>query len=122
MLSIKPIHQKDLKTIWEKGYTQDFPEWAKYNAPYFDEYKQLDFESFKKENASFYLNATIVHGIYVNDEIIGSVMIYYESQKTRWLEAGILIYKEEDWNKGYGQDAMTLWFDKVFEDIVLNGN
>ncbi|HZJ87346.1 MAG TPA: GNAT family protein [Erysipelothrix sp.] len=117
MLEIKPIHKSDLKIIWESGYTQPFPKWAMYNAPYFGDYEKVDYRSFKQKYANFYLNSNTVHGIYVDEVIIGSVTYYYESKKTRWLEAGILIYSEEYWNKGYGLKAMRLWFDKLFNDI-----
>lgn len=124
MIKLKKIKQKDLKVIWLKAYQEDMPKWATLNAPYFEEYQKYeDFETFFKEESKFFVRDS-VRGIYLDGEIIGAVSYYYESKKTRWLEAGILIFEEENWGKGFGFEALTLWFDKIFKlekDIVRIG-
>lgn len=115
MLQLKKIQQSDLYRIWKIAFTEDFPKWAYYNAPYFDEYRKVDYDDFIEHQSDFFLNHESVRGIYIDEEIIGTVSYYFESKKTRWLETGILLFDENTWNQGYGRRALSIWFDIVFE-------
>lgn len=49
-----------------------------------------------------------------SDAVIGCVSSYWESIETNWLCIGIMIYDPKHWNKGIGQEALTLWCDYLF--------
>jgi len=49
------------------------------------------------------------------DEAVGMVSRYWISQETNWSAIGIVIYDPENWGKGYGTDALSLWCDYLFE-------
>lgn len=116
MIELKQIKETDLPIIHDIGYTEEMPFWATMNAPYFNEYKQVDLEEFLKTEAAYYLKDEGVAGIYLNDVIIGMVSCYWESKATRWLEMGIVIYQESKLRKGYGREAMRLWIQKCFSN------
>ena len=46
MIELKRIKKENLKELYNIIYTSENPEWSKYNAPYFNEYKFLDFDIF----------------------------------------------------------------------------
>ena len=39
MITLKKIKEVHLKDLYKIIYSSDNPEWSKYNAPYFNEYK-----------------------------------------------------------------------------------
>lgn len=115
MLEIKPVtKEKDIYHLWEIGFSQDNPEWSKWNGPYFEDYNQMNYEQFK-EKMTFYQNDKYNQGIFVNNILVGMLFRYWENKKTRWLEVGIVIYDENYWNKGIGSQAMSLWLTDTFE-------
>lgn len=116
MIELKRIQESDLARIHDIGFTRKRPFWAKMNAPYFEEYEQLDFPMFLKKQSKVFLKDEEILGIYLNDTIIGVVTSYWESKPTRWLEVGILIYDFDALRKGYGKEALELWIDRCFED------
>ena len=111
MINLKRIKESDLKQIYKIEYQEEFPFWAEMNAPYFDEYRQVDFETFLKDNSKFYLWESNLLGIFIDDEIIGTVSAYWESEVTRWLEVGILIFSSDHHHKGYGSQALAKWIE-----------
>lgn len=115
-VTLQPITQKDVKRLWEIGFCATQPEWAKWNAPYFNDYKAYDFETFQKE-VTFYKNQEHNWGIFVNDLLVGLVSRYWIDQNTRWLEIGIVIYDENYWSGGIGTQALTQWISKTFHDL-----
>ena len=50
------------------------------------------------------------------DEIIGTVNWYWKSKETDWLEIGIVIFNENNWNKGIGTKTLRKWINQVFDD------
>lgn len=115
MIDIRPIQQKDLMRLHEIAFTQEMPEWAKLNAPYFHEYKSSTLEDFIHEGAQFYLEKSNRQGIFMDDEIIGFVSAQWESKETRWLEVGIIIYEPLMWGQGLGTLAFKYWIQNCFD-------
>ena len=44
-LLIRPIIEQDLHKLWELNYKEKYPEWKKWDAPYF-EHKQIPLEEY----------------------------------------------------------------------------
>ncbi|MBF0714155.1 GNAT family N-acetyltransferase [Gemella sp. GH3] len=117
MIEIKPVTQeKDIYRLWEIGFSRENMEWTKWNGPYFDDYKVYTYEQFKKE-MTFYRSSNN-WGIFVDNQLVGMLFRYWECEKTRWLEIGIVIYDENCWDKKVGRVALSLWIDKTFVDFT----
>lgn len=112
---LRLIANIDLKPLWELKYNKEYPEWAKWDGPYF-EFKKEPFEDFckKMEEATHKEHPSRLIIEYQN-KIIGTVNYYWENQKTRWLEVGIDIYDPDYWNRGLGTEALTLWITHLFD-------
>ncbi|MEM7798906.1 MAG: GNAT family protein [Chloroflexota bacterium] len=50
-----------------------------------------------------------------SDELIGMVTRYWISQETKWSAVGIVIFNPDDWGKGIGYEALSLWCRYLFE-------
>lgn len=116
-IELKKIFKEDLRRIYKIQYSSEYPEWAKYNAPYFNEYKLISYDQFLISNQVPFLISDNVRSIVVNDEIVGIVTRYWENKDTRWLEVGIVIYDETFWNKGIALKVLKVWIDKCFIDF-----
>lgn len=52
---LKKLRETDLPILHTLIYSSEKPRWTLYNAPYFDEYKQLNLETFlQSENHLFF--------------------------------------------------------------------
>lgn len=116
-MELRRIKEMDLKDLYDVQFTSEMPEWAKLNAPYFNEYKFVSYDEFLKEDTKFYLAPDNCLGIYVDNKIIGVISRYWESKDTRWLEVGLVIYDESYWGQGIGYKALNEWIDKCFKDF-----
>ena len=112
-MKLRKITQQDLKHLWEIGFTQEDVEWAKWDAPYFEEYKVISFDEFIATYKNWFQSEQVL-GIEVDGHLIGMVSCYWEDERTRWLEIGIIIYQENEWSKGYGTRALKQWITQVF--------
>ncbi len=54
--------------------------------------------------------------IIYNGEIVGCCSWYWRSVETNWLEIGIVIFDEENWSKGIGTKAFSMWIDFMFNE------
>ncbi|MFJ7829384.1 GNAT family N-acetyltransferase [Peribacillus sp. NPDC097197] len=116
-LMIRPIIEEDLHTLWELMYKDEFPEWKKWDAPYF-EHKHIPFDEFvsKKER---YVDQDNRWAIEVNGKVVGTVSYYWEHESSYWLEMGIAIYTPNLWSGGYGSKALRLWIEHLFHTLPL---
>ena len=70
MIELKRIKKENLKELYNIIYTSENPEWSKYNAPYFNEYKFIDFDVFLLTNHhEFYLSDRCC-GIFVDNNVM----------------------------------------------------
>lgn len=115
-IQLRPFKSTDLETLWQLGFSQVDPAWTKTNAPYFEEYQAYsDSKSFiESALADFFLSSN-VQAVFYQGELVGMVSRYWESQKTRWMEVGIVIYADGLWSKGIGTQALTKWVGQTFE-------
>ncbi|MCB9232329.1 MAG: GNAT family N-acetyltransferase [Bacteroidia bacterium] len=49
------------------------------------------------------------------NKLIGLVSWYWQSEETNWKSIGIVIYDPENWSKGIGFEALSLWINYLFE-------
>lgn len=118
MIELKPFNEQDLRIIWAIGFKEEYPEWSKWNSPYFDEYRSYQtFEEFKQSKVFDYLMSDTCRGIFLDSKPIGKVSRYWENKMTRWLEIGIIIYQSNGWSKGIGFMALTQWVTQTFFDF-----
>lgn len=107
-----------LKTIWQQGFTENDPEWAKWNAPYYEDYQKYStFNDFKNSEVAAYLLSSSCKCIVLNDKPIGTVSKNWKDEKTRWLDIGIVIYNSQYWSGGIGTTAIKLWITEIFENM-----
>ena len=95
-VTVKKIDENDFKRLHSIIYQGESPEWKKWDGPYFDDYKFIDYDNFLKEKVDFFKSDN-VKGIYIDKILVGTVSRYWEDRKTRWLEVGIVIYDSNYW-------------------------
>mgnify|MGYP001942959834 CR=1 FL=1 len=90
--------------------------WLQYNGPYFP-YTAPSFEAF--EAGTFKHLTRGLRGMVIEHkgDPVGTVTYYWESDATRWLEVGILIYDSTRWGMGVGRRALRLWITHLFENL-----
>lgn len=119
VVKIKPIRYEELSYLWQIGFSdKGIPEWKQWDGPYFDDYRPTTETEFIGTYETLVRQEKLI-GIYVDERLIGQVTRYWENEKTRWLEIGIIIYESEYWNGGYGTEALTQWITQTFQDIPL---
>ena len=115
MVKLDKIQKNDLRKLYDIEYSSDKPKWKEYDAPYFDDFSFKTYDEFiLSKEVDFFLGKR-VKGIYFNDVLIGIVSKYWEDEKTRWLEVGIVIFDDNFWNKGIGSKALLLWIEEIFD-------
>lgn len=115
MITLKKIEEKHLIDLYNVIYSSENPEWSKYNAPYFNEFKFIDLETFLLKNHHEYYLSERVLGIFFNNKPVGIITYYWENFATRWLEIGIIIYDNCIWSKGIGFTALSKWIKICFD-------
>ena len=50
MITLKKIEEKHLTDLYNVIYSSETPEWSKYNAPYFNDFKLIDLDTFLLKN------------------------------------------------------------------------
>ncbi|MFT4417195.1 GNAT family N-acetyltransferase [Fredinandcohnia humi] len=116
---LREIQREDLEILWELRYGDPNPEWKKWDAPYFP-HERMEKETFLKKyekEVDKQPEPRTQLIIEADNEIIGTVVYYWENEATRWLEMGITIYLPEYWNGGYGTESIQLWTNYLFESI-----
>ncbi|MGV3488702.1 MAG: GNAT family N-acetyltransferase [Tuberibacillus sp.] len=118
-VTLKPLTKSELPLLYELMHetTGDIPEWKKWDAPYYPYFKP-SYRSFRHQYQSE-LAEKNRYLIYSGELLIGMVTFYWEHQPSNWLEAGIVIYRPEYWNGGYGTEAMFLWVDHLFKTLPI---
>jgi acetyltransferase, GNAT family len=110
--------KRHLSKIWQIGFSKETPEWSKWNAPYFNEYRPFeDFEQFESSEISEFLMSEGCRCIVVGGQPIGMVSKSWINEATRWLEIGIVIYDEQWWNQGIATKALKMWITAIFDEI-----
>ncbi|MFD0050387.1 GNAT family N-acetyltransferase [Actinomycetes bacterium NPDC127524] len=116
-LIIRPIAEEDIPVLWQMIYSEESPEWKKWDAPYF-EHKKVSFEDYEANKGNI-INSYRLWAIEVNGEIAGTVSYYWEHEPSRWLEMGIVLYNPLSWGCGYGTRVLRLWINHLFTALPL---
>lgn len=119
LVTLKTLTEQDLPVLWGLLYGTQDPPWKRWDAPYFPlKHKRL--EEYKKSihTAGSY-DAIAKLGIWVDLELIGTVGYYWEDETSLWLEAGVTLYLEQYWSRGYGRESLRLWFSHLFATMPL---
>jgi RimJ/RimL family protein N-acetyltransferase len=116
-LILRPITEEDLPILWEFIYKEEFPEWKKWDAPYF-EHKRISYEEYVNQKDQW-VNIENRSAIVVDGEIIGTSGYYWEHKPSNWLEMGIAIYNPKYWSGGYGTRVIRLWINHLFNTLSL---
>lgn len=115
LLTLEPFNSYYLKSIWKDGFSSKDPEWAKWNAPYFDDYTPYStFSNFEHGSIAEYLLSDSCKCICVEKRAIGIVSKNWIDKSTRWLEIGIVIYNSNFWHGGIGTQALKMWINEIF--------
>ena len=115
-VTVKKIDKTDFEHLYSIIYQGESPKWKKWNGPYFDDYKFINYETFLKTEIDFF-KSDDVNGIYIDKILVGTASRYWQDRKTRWLEVGIVIYDSNYWYGGYGSEALKIWTTKTFNDF-----
>lgn len=116
-LVIRPVQEKDLRTLWEMIHQEENPEWKKWDAPYY-EHKRKTYQEYLAGKESIVAQDDY-WAIELNGEVIGTVSYYWEHEPSLWLEMGIAIYKSQYWSGGYGTRALLMWIERLFTTLPL---
>lgn len=111
-VDIRPANKNELEFIHSLVISND--EWTKFNGPYFP-YSHPTLDQFESSSFQCLLTGSEMQLITVDDVPVGAVSCYWECEKTRWLEAGIVIYDKELWGKGIAALATPLWVSFLFK-------
>ena len=115
LLTLEPFNSYYLKSIWKDGFSSKDSEWAKWNAPYFDDYTPYStFSNFKHSSIAEYLLSDSCKCICVEKRAIGMVSKNWIDKSTRWLEIAIVIYNSNFWHGGIGTQALKMWINEIF--------
>lgn len=112
-VTIRPIQSKDLQGLWQAIYQEEFPEWKRWDAPYYP-HEAVAYETFLEKIAPQWVNSESMWVIETAEGVVGTVTYYYEDDTKMWVEMGIIIYEGTRWGKGYGTIALRQWMDHLF--------
>lgn len=116
ILKLRKKTEEDTFILWNYIYGTDNPEWKKWDAPYFS-LNQLSYDEYAQQFHKEDLEKSRL--IEVDGKVIGYVGYYWEYEKTKWLEAGIVIYDPAYWSGGYGTKALSLWVEHLFQTLDI---
>ena len=116
ILNLQSFNSDYLYEIWQNGFSNQNPEWTKWNAPYFKDYHAYpSFSDFKQSSVAEYLLSDSCKCICLNEKAVGMVSKNWIDEATRWLEVGIVIYNSEYWHGGIGTKALKMWTNEIFK-------
>ncbi|GEP73715.1 GNAT family N-acetyltransferase [Lentilactobacillus rapi] len=118
-IKIRPLQSNELKSFWQLAFSNPHAEWTKWNGPYFHDRLPSQAEFITTIGPEKWLHNEFHWVITFNDEIVGSVSAYFEDGRLkRWLEVGIVIYRDDLWGKHIGQVALQLWISHLFNQVT----
>ncbi|HHX07068.1 MAG TPA: GNAT family N-acetyltransferase [Erysipelothrix sp.] len=114
---LSPYTQDDDSLVWSLTDVRNDYAWQAWDGPYFEKSDPLSYEQYltSKHRQRYLEQPQKVQMIRFMGETIGLVNSYWENEKTRWLEIGIILFEEVHWSKSYGRYALKKWVDRLFE-------
>ncbi|WP_281193044.1 GNAT family N-acetyltransferase [Erysipelothrix rhusiopathiae] len=114
IIKLRPFRHVDLPRVWELSAKEAHYAWCELDAPYFEEYQQMSLREFIENEAPYYLNNPRSLVILYDDVIIGRASLYWQDQRTRWMNSGFDIFDERYWSKGIGTVVMKQLIQEAF--------
>lgn len=116
-LRIRSVRIEDIKPLWNMKYTEEHPEWKRWDAPYFP-LQHLTLQEYTKSVLKHIQSKDLPMRCVIEREdyaILGEVSAYWIHEPSLWMELGILLYSSNTWGHGYGTEALQAWLDWNFE-------
>jgi RimJ/RimL family protein N-acetyltransferase len=111
-ISLRPAGAGECTRVFEAIFTD--VSWKETDAPYLplkvpshDEFSKGLFARLQQGR-----NARLIEN---DGQLVGLVTAYWECEATRWLEAGIALWRTSHRGTGIGRKALRLWIDHLFE-------
>ncbi|KRM97086.1 acetyltransferase [Liquorilactobacillus aquaticus DSM 21051] len=119
-IKLRKIQHKDAEAFWNMAFSNEDAEWTKGNGPYFQEELPTKSSFIAGRVGADYMNNPLKKIILLNNRMVGMVSAHYEDGNLqKWLEAGIVIYNQSNWQQHIGFQAFSLWIDELFEKTDL---
>lgn len=119
-IAIRSIEAKDFPLVYALGYQQEHYRWQETNGPYFEQAAPISYETFLAKEADNLCQSIRTKAITYHDTYIGIVSYYYESERTRWIEMGIVIEDERYWSKGISSFVLPQWWAHLFTTLPID--
>ena len=119
---LEELNADDLNIYYYWKYLDPLQKAKEWNGPYIEEEK-FTFSEFKnkyKENKYLYKNTLSTLAIKYKKTFLGVVTSYWKDKKSKWLECGIVIYKNDNWEKGVGSQVFKEWINYLFKETDAN--
>lgn len=117
---LKELQQDELTDFWELAFSNPHAEWTKWNGPYFHDKLPSKDTFIDSSQKNVYLNNPLRKVIWNNNQMVGMVFAYYADEPLeKWLEVGISIYRQANWQQGIGRQALTQWITELFKQSTL---
>lgn len=119
---LEELNNNDLKDYYYWKHIDSRQNAKKWNGPYIEEkqYTLAEFNRNYTQNKILYKNVQSNLAIKYKGEFVGVVTSYWKDKISRWLECGIVIYKNKEWEKGIGSYVFKQWIDYLFSNTDAN--
>lgn len=115
-VEIRPAQPDELEKFWKIAFSDSNAGWTKLNGPYFHDDLPSKEYFLNVLADKVWLNNKNHLLITYNDEIVGSVGASFKDGKlAKWLDMGITIYDEKQWDKHIGGQALKLFITYLFK-------
>lgn len=119
---LEELNEEDLNIYYYWKYLEPLQKAKEWNGPYIEEEKITftEFENKYRENKYLYKNTLSTLAIKYENDFLGVVTSYWKDKKSKWLECGIVIYKNNNWEQGLGSQVFKEWIDYLFKETNAN--
>ncbi|OEK69642.1 GNAT family N-acetyltransferase [Staphylococcus equorum] len=119
---LEELNEDDLNDYYYWKYLDPLQKSKEWNGPYIEEeyFTFTEFEKKYRESKYLYKNTLSTLAIKYEDDFLGVVTSYWKDKKSRWLECGIVIYKNNKWEKGLGSQVFKEWISYLFKETDAN--
>lgn len=119
-VTLKPLTMADAPAFWQLAYGDEDAAWTQWNGPYFHDQLPSREQFLTKIAPIKFIDQPNQRVIWVDTEMVGSVSYHYaDGDLRRWLEVGIVIYRQDNWQQGIGKAALTQWITQVWTQTAL---
>lgn len=109
---LRPAVRDEKNFLWKAIYIDQ--EWKAFDAPFIPLEQQSKFK-FSRHLFKRLLEGSTSLVIDYRGTAVGYITRYYEDHDINWLEIGITIFYQHDWNKQIGRKALHIWINYLFD-------